>query len=292
MKFALVPINVGDFAPPDQIVRIAQKAEALGFESVWSFEHVIMPYEYASKYPYSRTGKAGAESDTKFVDPFIAFSYAAAATQTLRFGTGVNILGQANPLYFAKQAASVDYLSGGRLMLGVGVGWLAEEFHAMGVPFHDRGPRTTDTIKALRAAWNGGGEVTYKSAYIDWSGFELSPQLAQPGGIPITVGGVTAPAIRRAVALGDGWFPVHKDLDDLARLMDKLRAEGRAQGRDTSELEITSFYHQHKEPPEALERYAELGVNRVLVNLIAFGEGDVTAAMERFAEQVLRKYAA
>jgi alkanesulfonate monooxygenase SsuD/methylene tetrahydromethanopterin reductase-like flavin-dependent oxidoreductase (luciferase family) len=162
----------------------------------------------------------------------------------------------------------------------------------MGVPFHDRGPRTTDYIKALRAAWNGGGEVRYKSEYIDWRGFELSPQPAQAGGIPLIVGGVTRPAIRRAVALGDGWFPVHKDLDELARQMDKLRAEGQAQGRDVSRMEITSFYYQHREPPEALERYAELGVHRVLVNLIAFGAGDVIESMERFAEQVVRKYAA
>lgn len=286
MKFAICPINIGDYAPPERMIAISQKAEELGFESVWTFEHVIMPYEYASKYPYNASGKAGAEPDTKFIDPFVAISYVASETKRIRFGTGVNILGQANPLFFAKQASCVDYLSGGRLMLGVGVGWLEEEFKAMGVPFGERGPRTDDYMQALRAIWSG-GEVKYKSEFIQWEGFELSPQPAQKAGIPLIVGGISRPAIRRAVRLGDGWFPVHRNLDHLSELMDKFRAEGETQGRDVSQMEITAFYYHHKEPAEALARYAELGVHRVLVNLIAFQTQDVIPAMEEFAGRVM-----
>ncbi len=134
MKFGLIPVNIG-VQSPEQIVELAQLAESLDFESVWTFEHVIVPLDYASKYPYNPTGKMGAAPETNFVDPLIALSVVAQATSTIRLGTGVNILSQVNPLYMAKQAASLDFISGGRFMLCVGIGWLQEEFDALGVPF-------------------------------------------------------------------------------------------------------------------------------------------------------------
>ena len=138
MKLALVPINIG-MQSLEQIVGLAQLAEGLGFESVWTFEHVMVPVEYDSKYPYSSDGKMGGGSDAPFLDPLIALTAVAAQTKTLRLGTGVNILSQANPLLLAKQAATLDLLSNGRFMLGAGIGWLKEEFEAMGVPFERRG---------------------------------------------------------------------------------------------------------------------------------------------------------
>ena len=124
MKIGLIPINIG-FQSIDQIVGTAQLAESVGVESVWTFEHVIVPEDYASKYPYNDSGKMGAEPETPFVDPLIALSAVATATKTLRLGTGVNIVAQANPLLMAKQVASLDFVSGGRFMLGGGH-WLAE----------------------------------------------------------------------------------------------------------------------------------------------------------------------
>ncbi len=123
MKFGLIPVNIGvDSA--EQMIGLAQVAEGVGYESVWTFEHVIVPVDYQSKYPYDESGKMGVEPETIFFDPLIALTAIAAQTRTLRLGTGINILSQANPLYLAKQAASLDVLSNGRFMLGVGIGWL------------------------------------------------------------------------------------------------------------------------------------------------------------------------
>ena len=148
MKFGLIPINIG-VDSVDQMVGLAQLAENAGYESVWTFEHVIVPLNYESKYPYDASGKMGAAPESPFVDPLLALTAVAASTKTLRLGTGVNILSQVNPLYMAKQAASLDFISNGRFMLGVGIGWLREEFEALGVPFERRGARFDDYVVAM-----------------------------------------------------------------------------------------------------------------------------------------------
>ena len=172
MKVGIIPINIGATSG-DQMVQLAQLAESLGYESAWTFEHVIVPLDYASKYPYNATGKMGAAPETPFVDPLIALTAIAAATKTLRLGTGVNILSQVNPIYMAKQAASLDFISNGRFMLGVGIGWLKEEFEALGVPFERRGARFDDYVEGMRKIWSG-EVVEHQSDFINWSGFELS----------------------------------------------------------------------------------------------------------------------
>jgi alkanesulfonate monooxygenase SsuD/methylene tetrahydromethanopterin reductase-like flavin-dependent oxidoreductase (luciferase family) len=153
MKFGIIPINIG-VQSAEQMTGTAQLAEELGFESAWTFEHVIVPLDYESKYPYNASGKMGAPPETNFVDPLIALTAIAASTKTLRLGTGVNILSQTNPLLMAKQVASIDFLSGGRMMLGAGIGWLQEEFNAMGVPFERRGARFDDYVQAMRKVWS------------------------------------------------------------------------------------------------------------------------------------------
>ena len=143
MKVGIIPINIG-VQSPTQIVQTAQLIESLGYESAWTFEHVVVPVNYDSKYPYNKSGNMGAAPETNFVDPLIALSSIATATTTQRLATGVNILAQVNPIYMAKQAASLDFISNGRFMLGVGIGWLREEFDALGVPFARRGARFDD----------------------------------------------------------------------------------------------------------------------------------------------------
>ena len=133
MKIGLIPVNVGAQSA-EHVVGLAQKAEEIGLESVWTFEHAIVPVDYQSKYPYSADGKMGVTPETPFIDPLIALTLVAAHTKKLRLGTGVNILPQVSPLMLAKQSASLDLISGGRFMLGVGIGWLKEEFEAMGTP--------------------------------------------------------------------------------------------------------------------------------------------------------------
>ena len=154
MKIGLIPVNIG-VPNVAAMTGLAQLAESVGFESLWTFEHVIVPMDYQSKYPYNKTGKMGAPPETNFVDPLIALSAIAAQTKTIRLGTGVNILSQANPLYVAKQSASLDFVSNGRFMLGVGIGWLQEEFRAAGIPFERRGARFDDYMQAMRKVWSG-----------------------------------------------------------------------------------------------------------------------------------------
>ena len=173
MKIALIPINIG-MQSLEQIVGLAKLAESLGFESVWTFEHVMVPVEYESRYPYSKDGKMGGGSDAAFLDPLIALTAVAAHTSTLRLGTGVNILSQTNPLLLAKQAATLDLLSNGRFMLGAGIGWLKEEFDAMGVPFERRGARYDDYVVAMRKVWSG-EVVEHQSDFNNWSGFQSYP---------------------------------------------------------------------------------------------------------------------
>ena len=173
MKFGLVPINIG-IAAPEQMITMAQTAEEAGFESVWTFEHVIVPVDYQSKYPYHKSGKMGGAPETPFVDPLIALTAIAAHTKSIRLATGVNIVSQTNALLLAKQAASLDFISGGRFMLGAGIGWLREEFTAMGVPFERRGARFDDYMVAMKKVWSG-DVVEHESDFLSWHGFKSYP---------------------------------------------------------------------------------------------------------------------
>ena len=289
MKFGIVPINLDVFAEPDMLVPFVQRAEALGYESVWTAEHVIIPKQYSSVYPYNPSGKVPFRPDAAIIDPLIALTYVAASTKRLRLGTGVNILPQMSPLYLAKWASSIDYLSKGRLMLGVGVGWLKEEFEAIGVPFAHRGKRADEYLQALKQVWTG-EEVNYHGEFLHWQGFMMRPRPAQPGGIPLVIGGVTPAAIRRLVRYGDGWYVIGKDLDDYRAHMRAFHAECQRQGRNPSEIEITAYWNYYGEGRESLAVYKELGVHRLLVNMRALRDRDVTTAMERFGEEVVTKY--
>ena len=189
----------------------------------------------------------------------VALTFVAAATKRLRLGTGVNILPQMNALYLAKWASSIDHLSKGRLMLGVGIGWLKEEFDAIGVPFAHRGKLRDEYLQALKAVWNG-EEVNYHGEFVNWHGFMMRPRPAQAGGVPLVIGGVTPAAIRRLVRYGDGWYVIGKDLDDYRAHMHAFKEECARQGRNPNEIEITAYWNYHGEGRESLAVYEELGV--------------------------------
>jgi probable F420-dependent oxidoreductase len=286
MDVGVVPVNTGAFIAPGELVRMGRVLEDLGYESMWTFEHVIVPESYESTYPYSPNGKLAIQPDQPFVDPLIALSFVAAATERIRLGTGVNILTQTNPLYLAKQASSIDHLSGGRLMLGLGVGWLAEEFHALGVPFDRRGARADEYLDAMRQAWSGEA-VELRGEFVDWFGFRMLPTPVQTPGVPMVVGGTTDAAIRRVVARGDGWYMIHKDLDDFTTNVERLHAECRRQGRDPAEIELTAYWNHYREGLEGCEVYRQHGVTRLLVNLGALRMGPAEDAARQFASEVL-----
>ena len=286
MKIGLIPVNVG-VRNAQAMVATAQLAEELGFESVWTFEHAIVPVEYESKYPYSPDGKMGVTPETNFVDPLIALSAVATQTKTIRLGTGVNILSQANPLYVAKQAASLDFVSNGRFELGVGIGWLREEFRAAGTPYERRGARFDDYIQAMRKVWSG-ETVEHKSEFLDWSGFKSYPVPIQ-NPLPVVVGGTQGKAFERTARYGNGWFAPTGSPDQLAPFLEQLDQACKDAGRARTEIEVTAMWFPNAADLSDIERYTELGVGRLIVPLPALGRGKPAENLQAFSENVLSK---
>ncbi len=281
MKIGIIPINIGVQAG-EQIIQIAQLAESLGYESVWTFEHVIVPVDYDSKYPYNDSGKMGAPPETNFVDPLIALTAVAAATSTIRLGTGVNILSQVNPIYIAKQAASLDFMSNGRFMLGVGIGWLKEEFAALGVPFERRGARFDDYVEGMRKIWSG-EVVEHQSDFISWSNFKSYPLPIQ-NPFPVVMGGIKGKIFERIAKYGDGWYAPAGDPTELKGHLESLRQACDAIGRDMNEIEITCMW-PGRGGNEFLGQLADVGVHRVVVPVM--GTANPAENMQRLAEEVI-----
>ncbi len=282
MKIGITPINVGGPATAKHAVEIAQFAESVGIESVWTFEHVVVPVQYASVYPYSRDGKMPAQPSTWFIDPLISLAHVAGATKKIRLGTGVNIFAQTNPMLFAKQTASLDALSQGRLTLGLGLGWLEEEFKAMGTPFAKRGARFDDQLAAVKKVWTG-ETVEHESEFLSWHGFQSHPTPAQKPHPPLLMGGTTHKALKRVVSMADGWYAASDTEDDLAKHLDTLRGFAAEAGRDFDSLDITSNWRVARNP-DAVERLGALGVKRLVAMITSTGETDPKKSIEKIAK--------
>jgi len=259
MKFGLRYASLGRYSNGPAAVELAQAAEAAGFDSIWTVEHVIVPAQYQSKYPYSPTGKMGSGlEDFPIPDPLIWLAYIASATRTIKLGTAILILPQRNPVVTAKAVATLDHLAGGgRVLLGIGVGWLAEEFATLGVPFEDRGPRTDEYVAAMRTLWRD-ERASFKGRFVSFHEVFCRPRPAA-GQIPIIVGGDTAAAARRAGRLGDGYFPAR---GAPAELFGEMRRAAEAAGRDPAAIELTVSAPTELEEIEALARQ---GITRVAV---------------------------
>ena len=259
MKFGLRYASLGRYANGPAAVELAQAAEAAGFDSIWTVEHVVVPHAYQSRYPYSPTGRMGPGlEDFPIPDPLIWLAYVASATRTLGLGTAILILPQRNPVVTAKAVATLDHLAGaGPVLLGIGVGWLAEEFATLGVPFADRGARTDEYVAAMRALW-GQERASFTGRFVTFNDVFCRPRPAA-GRIPIVVGGDTVAAARRAGRLGDGYFPAR---GAPAELFDEMRRAAVAAGRDPSDIEITVSAPAEVSEIEAL---AKRGVARVAV---------------------------
>lgn len=284
MKIGLIPVNVGQ-ERVEGLVGLASKAEEVGLESVWTFEHAIVPMDYQSKYPYSADGKMGVAPETPFIDPLIALATVAAHTQRLRLGTGVNILSQSNPLLLAKQAASLDRVSSGRFMLGIGIGWLREEFRAMGVPFERRGARFDDAVQGMRKVWSG-EVVEHSSEFLDWTGFKSHPLPVQ-NPLPVIIGGSKGKAFARVAKYGDGWYAPTASVDQLKPLLEPLGEACAAEGRAVSSVEISCMWVPALEGPDVVKQYEDLGVSRLIIPLQALGAGNPIENLERFGNEVL-----
>jgi len=286
MKIGIIPINVGIF-DPEQVSTLAQKCEEVGAESVWTFEHAIVPVDYESRYPYSPKGKMPATPEPPFIDPLIALTYAAAVTSKIRLATGVNILPQANPLMLAKQVASIDFLSSGRMMLGVGIGWLKEEFDALGVPWERRGARYNDYVEAMKKVWSG-EVVEHQSDFVNWSNFKSYPLPVQKPHPPIIVGGTSKNALKRVAELGDGWFAPSAGAENLAPMLEKLKSAAKEAGRDYDSIEVTATWDYAREGGDSLKKYEDLGVSRLVVATYQLGD-EPMAGLEKLGDAIISK---
>lgn len=285
MKFGLAfASSVGLEA--DSALEIARAAAAAGFESAWGGEHVIVPTGIESAYPYTPDGKVPMTPDTPIPDPLIWLAYVAAAAPTLQLGTCILILPQRNPLVLAKELATLDVLTGGRVELGIGVGWMKEEFDALGIPWEARGARNDEYIEAMRLLWSD-SRVEYHGRFVDFDEVTCAPRPPR-GEIPIIVGGDTPRAVTRAATLGNGYFPGATDHAVLAGLIKDLHEKAAANGRDPADIMIQSIFPPPPEDPlAAVAALDALGVDRLMVPAFFFAGDDGLDRLAQFGEAVI-----
>jgi len=289
MRFGTIFANTGPLAEGPVAATCARAMESAGFESAWTVEHVVVPVGYESTYPYARSGRMPGGDKIDFPDPLVWLAFVAGATEHLVLGTGILILPQRNPAIVAKEIATLDRLSGGRLRLGVGAGWLEEEFDALGVPFEGRGRRLDAYIAALRALWTG-EEVTLDDGYHTWNQV-ISRPTPVAGTVPIVIGGHTEVAARRAGRLGDGFFPGKGSPAELADLFRVVRETAEEAGRDPDAIELSAGAPRldGDDPVGAIEELASLGVTRVLVPPLAFDAASAADAYGQFGETIIAR---
>jgi probable F420-dependent oxidoreductase len=271
---------------PASIASIARKAEELGYESLWIPEHIILPVQYKSPYPYSSSGRMPAPPETPLHDPMLVLAYTAALTSKIRLATGIFVLPIRNAFTTAKAVASLDVLSGGRFIFGIGIGWLEEEFAAVGMNFKDRALRTREYLELMKELWSKDDPV-YRGKTVGIEGYRFNPKPVQKPHPPLVFGGHTEPSLKRAARLGDGWYGIGESLDEIASVIKRLREHEKALGR-TKPLELT-VAPRFGGPltVEQVKRLREMGVERVLLGGAA--TRDQIMQMERFRDDVMAK---
>lgn len=263
MRLGLHALGIGIGARREVIDAVAAGAEAVGFATLWAGEHVVMVDDGASRYPYAPDGRIAVPAQADWLDPLIALSFAASATSTIRLATGVLLLPEHNPLMLAKQVASLDSLSGGRLSLGVGVGWSREEFDALGVPFERRGARADEYLAAMRTVWRD-DVASFAGEFVSFAGVRVNPRPARDRRIPIIAGGNSDAALRRAARFADGWYGFNLESTEHVReRIQQLRRACERAGRDPAELEVAVALAG--DGPHDHERLAALGVDELVL---------------------------
>ena len=308
MRIGVSLPNVGLDHGKETLLPVAQAAERLGFDSVWVAHHVVLPYERASQYPYQRSGTEVAMSPgMQWLDPIVTLSMIAGVTERVRLGTSVFVLPYRDPVTLASELAALDVLSEGRLVFGVGVGWMREEFEAIGVPPEQRGARTDEHLAALKTLWTQ-DPATFEGRFTSFSNIVLATTPRTQGGPPVWVGGNTEPALRRALRHGSGWHGFEVFPEEVPQLRERLAALGDELGRDPGELELSvvrglmppgreqeSFIPERRmlggsaeQIVDELGRYHEAGVEMVLIQVSLLAPV-VPEALEWVAAEVLPK---
>ncbi|XOV82208.1 MAG: LLM class F420-dependent oxidoreductase [bacterium] len=279
MKIGLFGINMNFLARPEWAARVAIHAETLGFESVWTGEHVVLPDPRQAPSP--------ADPQTPMLHPSTSLAYLAAVTSTLKFGTGITLIAQRNPLVLAKEISSLDVLSNGRLMFGVGAGYLHQEFDALGVDFASRGARTDEYIDVLRNMWQA-AKPSFQGKYVSYDNIDAQPRPTQPNGPPIIIGGASPAAMRRTVTHGNGWYGFALDVHHTAKATEALKLAQarfeRAERLGDIELSLTP----PKPPTRAMmEDYAALGIQRLIPMLGFYKEDNILRELDKLANELL-----
>lgn len=289
MKFG-IRIPVPQFGPiddPDYVARFAQLVEEVGFESVWTIDHALMNVEYSSRYPHRKNGRTPLPTQGAMPDPLMLLAHLAGVTKTLRLGTAMLVLPQRNPIILAKEVATLDRYSGGRVLLGVGVGWVREEMEALGFDFSNRGKRTDEYIDVLRELWRT-DPSHFAGEFVAFDDVVSNPKPEQPGGVPLIIGGHSPAAARRAGRRGDGFYP-HFSVkgptrDEYLPVRDLMYEAAESAGRDPHDIEITLTGTTE---PEVAELCLELGADRVVI-LPPHGDIDALADdLESFRQRVI-----
>ena len=284
IALGLFSMTTGPCSHPDGAVRVARAAEAAGFDSLWGGEHVVLPDPQAPPSPLA--------PEDRITDPIVALAFLAASTTRIQLGTGIIILPQRNPLVLAKQLATLDVLSGGRLIFGVGVGYLEPEFRALGIPFETRGAMTDDYLAAMRAIWDQ-AQPAHRGRFVSFDNVQAHPQPVQRPHPPIVIGGHTEPAFRRAVEQGFGWYGFALDEAGVRRCLDGLREAAARYPRPAAlgslEISVTPRPTRGGEAMDraSAERFAALGVHRlVLMPPRSLDADGVTRFVEKTSREI------
>ncbi len=279
MKLGLMFANTMAMVNPEGAAEVARHAEAAGFESLWTVEHVVVPAGYESKYPYNRSGRMAGGDDVPIPDPLVWLSFVAAHTERIKLATGMLILPQRSPLITAKEFATLDVLSHGRAILGVGIGWLREEFEALGVPFEGRGRRAEEYVEAMRVLWSQ-DEPSYEGATVRFHDARMWPKPVHRR-IPVVIGGHGEVAARRAGRLGDGFFPGRSMPEDVKPMLEVMRQAAEDAGRDPAAIELTLGARADRALVEVL---MEMKPDRLVLPPAGFDVDSVKAGIDQAAE--------
>lgn len=296
MKLGYIPpMTKGLTLDRDYVIRLVEMLESQGVESVWTVEHVVMARNYDPLYPYSKDGKAPTAPDTLMPDPLEWLAFAAARTDRINLGTSVVIASQHSAAILAKRVATLDALSGGRVRLGVGIGWQREEYEAVGVPYRDRGRRLDETIEAMRILWREEW-ATYHGKHVSFENVHMDTKPFRKEGVPILIGGSTEVAAQRAGRLGDGWYPYVISPEDFGQGVETIRTTAEAVGRDPGRIEISiwpaSFDFTKTFDLEFVKSYVDRGAHRVVVSQGESMTTDIEGQREfirRYQDQVVAK---
>ena len=287
MRFGVHLVAAGKMIEGEKIARVARTAEELGYDSLWVSDHIIFPTELRSPYPYSPDGKLPLDPTNPLLEPFTVLTYAAAVTKTIKLGTSVIIVPYRDPIVTAKIISSLDVLSNGRFIFGVGVGWLEEEFRVLRQNMRDRAAQTREALLAMKACWTQ-EDPEFHGKFFDFSGIKFAPKPKQTPHPPIWFGGNSLPALKRAVALGTGWHAVWETPEEVTEKAAILRDLCAKAGKNFAEFPL-SINVNHKVPltVENVKKYEAAGVSMLFVpRYFQADVDDMVKNLETFAKEV------